>query len=260
MATSTTALSNSEYRSVKAVSKSDLDLITKSPALLDWSRNSPQQQSDVADIGNAVHCKLLEADKFDDQFRKMPALDRRTKAGKEAAEAFELSMAGKTVFSADDYDMVTAMCDSAMAHPVAKYLLTEPGVSEESIFFEVDGVKCKCRPDRRLFNDKIVVDVKTCDDIEKFSYSISDYRYHVQDVFYSEGVEQLTGEPHRFWFLVIGKRKVFGRHPVRVFELEQEDKDCGMVLASQNIEAYKEYQAFGSGLDVEVIKMARSRR
>ena len=40
MAHITTTLTNSEYRAQRGYSKSDLDLIHKSPALLEWKKNA----------------------------------------------------------------------------------------------------------------------------------------------------------------------------------------------------------------------------
>jgi exodeoxyribonuclease VIII len=258
----TTTLTNAEYRQADAISKSDLDLVAKSPDLLEWARNAPAVPNDTADIGNAVHCALLEPERFEIEYIKMPAFDKRTKAGKEDAANFEAVNAEKIVLSAPDYDMVIAMRDSVLAHPLANNLLTSPGQSEASIFFEVDGIKCKCRPDRivdpSVFDCHIIADVKTTDDIDKFHFSIRDYRYHVQDAYYSEGYRQLTGELPRFPFVVVGKKRVFGRHPVRVFELTQEDKDEGRAEFMADLERYQEFKAFGGGFEPEVIKMARS--
>lgn len=258
----TTTLTNAEYRKADAISKSDLDLIHKSPDLLEWVMNAPAAPNDTADIGNAVHCALLEPDRFGSEYVRMPSFDKRTKAGKELAEAFEQSNKSNTVLTSTDYDMVIAMRDSVLAHPLANKLLTSPGQSEASIFFDVDGVKCKCRPDRitdpSAFGCHIIADVKTTDDIDKFHYSIRDYRYHVQDAYYSEGYRQLTGESPRFLFVVVGKKRVFGRHPVRVFELTQDDKDEGRAEFMTDLEGYQEFKAFGGGFEPEVIKMAKS--
>jgi len=262
MANSTTSLSNDEYRAIKAYSKSDLDNAHKSVALLDWSKNVKRDKSDTADIGNATHASLLEPDSFASDYIKMPKFDKRTKAGKEQASEFESNMAGKTVLSSDDYKMVVDMRDSALAHPVANKLLTSKGESEVSIFFEIDGIKCKCRPDRvvdpSVFGQHIVVDVKTCADASKFEFSARDYRYDTQDAWYSEGYFKLTGHYPRFLFVVIGKQKVFGSHPVRVFELSQEDKENGQIQYIKDLDSIKELEEFGIGqLEVETISLPK---
>lgn len=263
MATITNTLTNAEYRAADAISKSDLDLVNKSPDLLEWVRNAPKGDCTSTEIiGTATHSAILEPDLFKIEYIRQPEFNLRTNAGKANAAAFVEANKNNTVLSADDYDMVLAMRDSVLAHPLANKLLTSPGQSEASIFFEVDGIKCKCRPDRivdpSVFGCHIIADVKTTDDIDKFHYSIRDYRYHVQDAYYSEGYFQLTGEWPRFLFVVVGKKRLFGRHPVRVFELTQDDKDEGRAEFMADLERYQEFKAFGGGFEPELIKMARS--
>ena len=259
MAHITTTLTNSEYRSQRGLSKSDLDLIHKSPALLEWKKNAPREESEVAITGTALHAAVLEPEAFASEYIKRPSFDRRTKAGKDGAEAFDATMAGsgKIIMDAADYDQVTTMRDSIMAHPVAAHLLGLPGVSEASIFFEIDGLRCKARPDRLVTDEPIILDVKTTDDVDKFEASAEEYRYHVQEAHYSEAALQLTGKQHRFIFVVVGKRKVFGQHPVRVFEMEPEWRDAGRKALMEDIEAAKELEEFGPSLHIETIHRPR---
>lgn len=262
MAHKTTVLANDEYRSVKAYSKSDLDNANKSVALLDWNKNVSRSKSDVAEIGNATHAALLEPDVFSREYVKMPDFDLRTSSGKLQSEAFKNNMCGKNILSHDDYELVISMRESALAHPIISQLLTSKGESEVSIFFEVDGVKCKCRPDRivdpSVFNQHIIVDVKTCADVSKFNFSARDYRYDVQDAFYSRGYYELTGHKPRFLFAVIGKNEVFGSHQARLFELTEDDKESGAAQYMQDLETIKEYEEFGiGGLEVETLKLPK---
>ena len=255
MPTITTSLTNSEYRAVKAYSKSDLDLISKSPALLEWSKNAPSDGSDSVDLGTHLHCALLEPDVFAAEYIEAPKFDLRTKAGKEQKEAFESACAGKTVLDNDTYQQVINMRDSALAHPVARELLTQPGKSEASIFWELDGLKLKARPDRIIdsehFGFHALLDVKKTKDIDTFHFSVRDFRYHVQAAFYSDAYEQLTGEVPRFIFIAIGEKRSIGRYPVRVYELPQWLVEKGREAYRKDLDAAKEFEAFGCGLDIE---------
>ena len=259
MASMATTLSNAEYRSVNRIAKSDLDLIHKSPALLEWKKNAPREESEVAITGTALHAAVLEPEAFAAEYIKRPSFDRRTKDGKAGAEAFDATMAGsgKIILDADDYDQVTTMRDSIMAHPVAAHLLGLPGVSEASIFFEIDGLRCKARPDRLVTDEPIILDVKTTDDVEKFEASAEEYRYHVQAAWYCEALRQLRGVDHRFIFVVVGKRKVFGQHPVRVFEMEPEWLEAGKAAYLEDLAAAKELEEFGPSLHIETIHRPR---
>ena len=251
-------LTNAEYRAQRGYSKSDLDYIHQSPALLEWARNAPSVGSDEVDLGTHVHCATLEPDVFADTYRKAPA-GGRTAADKARAEAFaeHCKASGKIFLDADTYDMVIAMRDSVLAHPTARELLTSPGVSESSIFGELEGVRVKCRPDRIAEGRHILVDVKKVDDIRHIARSIQEFRYYVQAAFYSDIYEQWTGHKPRFIFVAVGQRRSIGRHPVRVFELEQAWVDAGRQEYKDDLERVREMEEFGIGMHVEVLELPR---
>ena len=87
MANITTTLTNAENRAQRGVSKSDLDLIHKSPALLEWKKNAPREESEVAITGTALHAAVLEPEAFAAEYIKRPSFDLRTKDGKAALVA-----------------------------------------------------------------------------------------------------------------------------------------------------------------------------
>jgi hypothetical protein len=261
MAHITTALTQAEYRSVRAWSNSDLSMISKSAALLEWSLDAPSDGSDSVDLGTHVHCALLEPDVFARDYVKIPDFDARSNAGKAAKESFKESMGdGKIVLDHDTYQTVIDMRDSVLAHPVARKLLTSKGQSEISIFGEISGLKVKCRPDRivdpSVFGGQhILVDVKKTADIDKFIYSVRDFGYHRQDAFYSDIYFQLTGHRPRFVFVVVGEKRSIGRYPVRVWELPSDVVEIGRMEYLEGLEKCREYEEFGCGLDIEQLDM-----
>jgi len=258
MANQVIGLTNDEYRQQRGISKSGLDLIHQSPALLEWARNAPSAGSDAVDLGTHVHCAVLEPDVFAGTYRKAPD-GGRTAADKARVEAFaeHCKASGKICLDADTYDMVIAMRDSIMAHPTARDLLTGDGISESSIFGELEGVRVKCRPDRIVEGRNILVDVKKVDSIENLARSIQQFRYFVQAPFYSDIYEQWTGHKPRFIFVAVGERRSIGRHPVRVFELEQAWVDAGRQEYKDDLERVREMEEFGAGMHVEVLELPR---
>ena len=254
--TSTTALTNDEYRSTPHWSSSDLSNINKSPALVEWNKNCPTVGSDSVDLGTHLHCALLEPDVFASDYIKMPEFDGRTNAGKLAKQSFTDNMkaSNKILLDHDAYEMVIAMRDSALAHPVANKLLTASGQSEISIFSEINGLKVKCRPDRipdHKHFGHMLVDVKKTADIDTFAKSAINFRYHVQHPFYSDIYKRLTGALPRFIFVVVGEKRSIGRHPVRVWELPGELVEKGRAEYLEDLESARELQDFGCGLDIE---------
>lgn len=251
-------LTNADYRAQRGYSKSDLDYIHQSPALLEWARNAPTVGSDEVELGTHVHCAILEPDVFAGAYRKAPD-GGRTAADRSRVEAFaeHCKSSGKICLDADTYNMVIAMRDSVLAHPTARDLLTSPGVSESSIFGELEGVRVKCRPDRIVEGRHILVDVKKVDAIEHLARSVQQFRYFVQSAFYSDIYEQWAGHKPRFIFVAVGQRRSTGRHPVRVFELEQAWVDAGREEYQEDLERVREMEEFGVGMHVEVLELPR---
>lgn len=261
MANLTTALTNDEYRAQRGISKSELDLAHDSVALLEWNKNNPAPGSESVDLGTHVHCALLEPDVFDREYIKVPDFDNN-KAGREKRDAFiERIGDSKIVLDTETYLQVCAMRDSVLHHPVANMLLTSKGISEASIFGEINGMRVKCRPDRivdpEVFNQHILVDAKKTADIDKFHWSVRDFRYHVQDAYYSDIYKQYSGHTPRFIFIVVGEKRSIGRYPVRVFELDIETKHKGRDAYLQDLETVREYQEFGCGLDIEELDLSK---
>lgn len=271
MTTLTTALTNDEYRSVKAWSKSDLDNAHKSTALIEWNKNSPTDGSESIDLGTDVHCALLEPDVFAKEYVKMPDFGT-SKLGKEKAESFTNAMNKcgeshkKIILTTPQYEKVIAMRDSVLSHPVANRLLTKSGTSEASIFGEINGMKVKARPDRIVDTSHygyMLVDVKKTADIDKFKWSVRDFRYHVQEAYYSDIYKQwlkehnsnYKGQPIRFVFVVVGEKRSIGRHPVRVWELPEETVDIGRAEYLEDLELAREYEEFGCNLEIEPLDM-----
>ena len=261
MANLTTLLTNDEYRAQKGISKSELDLAHESVALLEWNKNNPAPGSESVDLGTHIHCALLETDVFDREYIKVPDFEKN-KAGREKRDAFvERIGDSKIVLDTETYLQVCAMRDSVLAHPVANMLLTSKGISEASIFGEINGLKVKCRPDRivdpEVFGQHILCDVKKTADIDKFHWSARDFRYHVQDAYYSDIYKQYSGHTPRFIFIVVGEKRSIGRYPVKVYELDTETKHKGRDDYTQDLETVREYQDFGIGLDVQELDLSK---
>lgn len=205
-------MDNAAYHAHPAVSKSHLDLIARSPLhywarYLDPNRVTPEPSPQMR-LGTALHTHVLELSRWDEEIAVAPAMDRRTKAGKEAWQAFQDDAAGKTVISSDDADQVMAMGRAVMRHPAAAMLLGLPGKAETTHMWTdaATGLECKCRPDWLTDDGSIMVDLKTTKDASPrgFRRSIGDYRYHLQAAWYLHGLEQATGKrPDQFIFICV---------------------------------------------------------
>lgn len=239
-------LSNEEYQSGPGVSKSQLDDIAESPATYIWRKYAPvdEEKLKALDMGTALHCLLLEPDKFKERFIIAPEFNRRTNAGKEEEKAFLASCSelGKTIMSAEEGRKLQLMRESVFAHPDARWLLEQDGICEGSIYWtdrETDEL-CRIRPDKKLSHHPILVDVKKVEDMARFERHIEEFRYHVQDAMYSDGFRQIYGDDPDFIFLAVSSSIECGRYPVRVRPLELEWKESGKDLYRRDLHRYHE--------------------
>lgn len=237
-------LPNNEYHSCEGISKSSLDLIHRSPAHYIASLESPTEETPAMILGSAVHAAILEPDRFEEDYIVAPEFNKRTTAGKAAYAAWEMENVRNwiVVLSKETMAQVKAMRDSVLLHPVAGPLLEQEGKAETSIFWheadilgqlEVapDFVLSKCRPDKLLFDGR-VLDLKTTQDARQneFMRSVANFRYHVQQAYYTSGITEQFGGCGDFIFIAVEKAPPYA---VNVVQL---DEDAALV----GREAYRE--------------------
>ncbi|EFF4745503.1 exodeoxyribonuclease VIII [Escherichia coli] len=234
-------ISNENYHAGPGVSKSQLDDIADTPALYLWRKNAPVDttKTKTLDLGTAFHCRVLEPEEFSNRFIVAPEFNRRTNAGKEEEKAFlmECASTGKTVITAEEGRKIELMYQRVMALPLGQWLVESAGHAESSIYWEdpETGILCRCRPDKIIPEFHWIMDMKTTADIQRFKTAYYDYRYHVQDAFYSDGYEAQFGVLPTFVFLVASTTVECGRYPVEIFMMGEEAKLAGQQEYHRNL-------------------------
>ena len=234
-------ISNENYHAGPGISKSQLDDIADTPALYLWRKNAPVDttKTKTLDLGTAFHCRVLEPEEFSNRFIVAPEFNRRTNAGKEEEKAFlmECASTGKMVITAEEGRKIELMYQSVMALPLGQWLVESAGHAESSIYWEdpETGILCRCRPDKIIPEFHWIMDVKTTADIQRFKTAYYDYRYHVQDAFYSDGYEAQFGVQPTFVFLVASTTIECGRYPVEIFMMGEEAKLAGQQEYHRNL-------------------------
>nr|DAE07958.1 MAG TPA: Exodeoxyribonuclease 8 [Siphoviridae sp. ctbLB3] len=228
-------LPNHEYHAHPAISKSQLDLIARSPAHYQASLQSEHESTDALIFGSAFHDFVLQPELFAETYVYRPDdLNPRTKDGKAWLEA----QADKIILKAEWHEQIQGMADSITAHSVASKLLT--GGTAETSYFWTDadtGAECRCRPDY-LHPSGIIVDLKSTTDASPtaFAKSCANFRYHVQAAFYSEGIYQTTGQrPKGFVFIAVEKTAPYA---VGVYELDEAALMLGRELFQRDLDTY----------------------
>lgn len=193
-----------EYHSSKDwVSKSMLDSMTKSPMhfyALNLDPNRPAREPTAAmALGSLAHCAILEPRELSARYAVKPQMDRRTKEGKAAYEAFCAMHPTHLHASSDDMQSALGMSVSVMKNAgISQYLGN--GVAEVSAFWidQDTNVQCRCRPDWvHPYKDGVILfDLKTCASAkpEDFARSVVKWQYDKQAAFYSDGFQAASGK------------------------------------------------------------------
>ncbi|EMH5172250.1 PD-(D/E)XK nuclease-like domain-containing protein [Salmonella enterica] len=237
---------NEAYHAGPGVSKSQLDDIADTPAIYLWRKNAPvdTEKTKSLDTGTAFHCRVLEPEEFSKRFIIAPEFNRRTSAGKEEEKTFleECARTGRTVLTAEEGRKIELMYQSVMALPLGQWLVESAGYAESSVYWEdpETGILCRCRPDKIIPEFHWIMDVKTTADIQRFRTDYYDYRYHVQDAFYSDGYRAQFGEIPTFVFLVASTTAECGRYPVEIFMMGEDAKLAGQREYRRNLQTLAE--------------------
>tara|TARA_R110000765_G_scaffold51973_2_gene104702 strand:- start:265 stop:1161 length:897 start_codon:yes stop_codon:yes gene_type:complete len=206
---------NEVYHATNAISKSGLDRIEKTPAHYKYGEFS---ESKAMEIGTALHAAILEPDVFKADFLMLPEIkDRRASEYKQAVKSH-----GKgNVLVGKECGQINGMVDAIRANYKAQKLLNSYEGFRELSFFAYDpvtGVLCRCRFDALVGDngEYDAIDLKTTADAGDSGYlafqnTIAARRYHVQDAFYSDVFEWVTGKKiNKFWFIAVESKKPHG--------------------------------------------------
>ena len=216
-------MTESEYRSHPAISRSELWRIHESPQKFRYFKDHPEEPTPSLLFGQVFHKMALEPESFADEFAVFPDIDRRTREGRRLWEDFTEQSKGKSAIPSEVYEQAQAMCNAMKAVPFAQKLLNGP---REVPFFWVDeltGEECKCRTDclNTQYSQPIVVDVKSATDAstEAFARDAIKYGYDFQAAMYLEGVSKHMQQRPLFVFIVVEKTPPYAVNILQADEL-----------------------------------------
>lgn len=219
-----------DYFAIDAIHSSTLKAAAKSAAHLKHYEDEEFEMSEALIIGSALHCAILEPDRFAMEYAAAPKCDLRTTAGKSIMAEFLMDNIGKTVIKAEQMQDIERMKDSIMAHPAASEIINLPGQNELTMLRrdEATGLLFVIRIDKyMLFRDKLtIVDIKTTKNgsPEGFPREAANYGYDIQGGFYSDvasAVEQQNIE--QVIFITVEKKSFI----TTVYVLENLDLRVG---------------------------------
>ena len=185
----------------------------------------PSKPSPVFLVGGYFHTCILEPDKLE-KFKVVKSTTRNTKQYKDMS-------GGELCLLQHEVDTIELMRDKMMANDICKDLIMGPsldGVSEFEVpmITELFGNKWKGKADIVNHSEKLVIDLKTTADIDKFQWSASKFNYDSQAYIYSK----LFG--YEFLFIVIDKNT----HQIGMFDCSPQFYERGEEKVSKASEAY----------------------
>ena len=184
----------------------------------------PSKPSPAFLIGGYFHTCILEPGKLE-KFKVVKSTTRNTKAYKDVA-------GGELCLLQHEVDTIELMRDKVMANDICADLIM--GTNGKLNDFEVPmvtelfGNQWKGKADIVNHNEKLVIDLKTTADIEKFQWSASKFNYDSQAYIYSK----LFG--YEFLFIVIDKNT----HQIGMFDCSPQFYERGEEKVCKASEAY----------------------
>jgi exodeoxyribonuclease VIII len=173
------------YDGIEALNYSGSKELLKSPAHYIQYMNREREATKALRVGSYVHALVLDKPKAETAFAIAPVVDRRTKDGKAAYEAFTSALQpGTTVLSADEADESMKIAAAALGcidRHGFKFKATE--FMFMTTFMDAN---IKAAIDAVGESDGYLYDLKTCEDASPsgFLKAVRAYRYNLQANFY----------------------------------------------------------------------------
>jgi len=181
----------------------------------------PSKPSPAFLIGGYFHTCILEPDKLE-KFKVVKSTNRNTKAYKDVA-------GGELCLLEQEVDMIELMREKVMNNDICRDLIQLGNVEYEvPMITELFGNKWKGKADIVNHDEKLIIDLKTTADIEKFQWSANKYNYDSQAYIYSK----LFG--YEFLFIVIDKNS----HQIGMFDCSSKFYERGEDKVRKASEAY----------------------
>ena len=181
----------------------------------------PSTPSPAFLIGGYFHTCILEPNKID-KYKVVKASTRNTKQYKDVA-------GGELCLLQQEVDMIELMREKVMSNDICKDLIQLGNVEYEvPMVTELFNNKWKGKADIVNHDEKLIIDLKTTADIDKFQWSANKYNYDSQAYIYSK----LFG--YEFLFIVIDKNT----HQIGMFDCSSKFYERGEEKVSKASEAY----------------------
>ena len=199
------------------LSNSNISTLLNNPLQL----GAPSKQNPNFLVGGYFHTAILEPEKLA-SFKIVEATSRNTKAYKEITE-------GEMCLLQSEADNTNLMVDKLMANDICRDLIRGANVEYETPNIkDIEGAMWKGKADIINHDEKLVIDLKTTGDIDRFQWSAKKFNYDSQAYIYS----QLFG--YEMLFIVIDKKT----HQIGMFDCSPKFYETGKDKVKKAVEVY----------------------
>jgi len=159
----------------KYLSNSDISALLTNPLAL----GKPSVPRPAFLVGGYFHTAILEPSKLK-KYRVIPSSTRNTKAYKEMS-------GGELCLLQHEVDGIEKLSDIMLDNKVCQGMIRDSNTEYETPGIkELEGEMWKGKADIINHNEKLVIDLKTTNDITRFKWSASKYNYDSQAYIYSK--------------------------------------------------------------------------
>ena len=202
------------------LSNSDISTLLNNPLQL----GKPSKPNPNFLMGGYFHTAILEPEKLA-SFKIVESTSRNTKQYKEIS-------GGEMCLLQSEADNINLMTDKIMANDICADLIrgTDGKLNdyEEPMIKEIEGVMWKGKADIINHDEKLVIDLKTTGDIDRFQWSAKKFNYDSQAYIY----QQLFG--YEMLFIAIDKKT----HQIGMFDCSPKFYESGKEKVIKAIEVY----------------------
>ena len=199
------------------LSNSDIKTLLNNPLEL----KQPSKQIPAFLVGGYFHTAILEPDKLKN-FKVIESSTRNTKAYKEISQ-------GEMCLLQHEVDQCEVLIEKVMDNRVCRDLIHGDDVEfERPEITELFGNKWKGKADIVNHSEKLVIDLKTTAELDKFHWSAKKYNYDSQAYIYRE----LFG--YEFIFIAVDKKT----GQIGIFDCSTDFYKSGMNKVEKASEAY----------------------
>ena len=201
------------------LSNSDISVLLKNPRLL----REEKPKSTAMVIGGYFHTAILEPDKLK-SFKIIQSSTRNTKTYKEMSN-------GEICLLQHEVDKIELMKEAIMDNDICRGLVEGLGTVEYEVpgVTEIFGNNWKGKADIVNHDERLVIDLKTTSDIDRFKWSASKFNYDSQAYIY----RLLFG--YDMLFMVIDKET----HRIGLFDCSGDFYKSGMDKVRKASDAYE---------------------